>query len=87
MCLRMRQCCTVHVTSATEADVRQSVAQRGVRLVSHSQVSSPHAPQRDEEMLLVCQSLPCCCFTPFLQDSCAFSLPFVHIEAIPMRQT
>jgi hypothetical protein len=38
MCLRLRQCCTVHVTAATEADVRRSVAEQGVRLVSHSQV-------------------------------------------------
>ena len=76
MCLRMRQCCTVHITSATEADVRQSVAQRGVRLVSHSQVSSPHAPRHKEEMLLVCQPLPLCCFTPFL---------LTFISCVPLR--
>lgn len=40
MCLRMRQCCVVHVTAATEADVRKSAADKDVRLVSHSQVGN-----------------------------------------------
>jgi len=37
MCVRLRQCCDFHVTSGSEHDVRQSLATKGVRLVSHPQ--------------------------------------------------